>query len=370
MPLPPPVPKLDLPRSHTGPIGKDDGQQFKAVKRLGRWPIGHVYDGTVLPDGAPCTIVFPDILGGEIEAWLADMGTGRVHNEALVGLPILSFVYAGVTVDHRAFAVLPHISGLTVADRVERGGPLSPVAALQVAVVLADAISRLHTRGRVLGELRPASIYLPRTREQSLRVVDLGLPRGLFARTISPPTLDPVYASAAVRSGRPPRPVDDIFALGAVLHFVLTGNDPPTELPPDVMVFPSRQVRLGLFGAFLDGIVSTALGARVAGRSERLGDMHKMARALRGLRDLHRLSPAAQQAVLALRPEGRSPRPPPTPGEKRPGGPELLGFIESRSTRDDLPLLLSDEALESIEALSSESGRRDDDELGGAGGAQ
>jgi serine/threonine protein kinase len=355
MPQPPPVPKSTRKPRTTGllgPIEKVDGRQFRAVKRQGRWPVGNVYVGVVEPEGDPCTIVFPDLVGGEVEAWLADMQGEMKQSRLLVGLPVLSYVYAGQTVDRRAFGVLPVISGRTLVDKVGADGPLGPVAALQVAVVLADALARLHSRGRLIGEIRPSSILLPGDRSESLRVVDLGIPRGLFKRTITPPTVDPIYTSAAVREGRLPRLADDIYALGAILFYVLTGQDPPTPTVAAPHVLPSRLVRLGPFGAFIDGLVSAAMAPPGGhGLNDRLPDMGKFARALRGLRDLHRLSPSAQQTILALRPEGRGKRPPPAPGVDPAAA--SIGFIETAHTRDDLPVLLSEEALESIEALSS-----------------
>lgn len=356
MPQPPPVPKSTRKKRHTGllgPIEKVDGRQFRAARRLGRWLVGNVYLGVVEPEGDACTIVFPDLVGGEVEAWLADMEGEMKQSRLLVGLPILSYVYAGQTVDHRAFGVLPLITGRTLAEKIASDGPLGPVGALQVAVVIADAVARLHSRGRMLGELRPSSILLPGDRSESLRIIDLGIPRGLFKRTITPPSVDGIYASPAVREGRLPRAADDIYALGAILHFLLVAQDPPTPTPAAPFVLPSRVQRLGPFAAFIDGLVSAAMaGSGPHGINDRLPDMQKFARALRGLRDLHRLSPSAQQTILALRPEGRGKRPPPAPGVEH-GLPDQLGFIETGHTRDDLPMLLSEEALESIEALSS-----------------
>ncbi len=358
MPLPPPVPKSARRKRNTGllgPIDQLDERQFRAVKRLGRWPVGNVYVGVVEPDAEPCTIVFPDLVGGEVEAWLADMQVELKQTRLLVGLPVLSYVYAAQTVDHRAFAVLPVIAGRTLAEKIAADGPLSPVAALQVTVVVADAVARLHARGRTVGELRPSSILLPGDRSETLRIIDLGIPRQLFRRTITPPTVDPIYASPSVREGRLPRVGDDIYALGAILYFLLVGQDPPSPTAETPHILPSRAQKLGPFSVFIDGLVSTALSLTSNGQNERLPDMQKFARALRGLRDLHRLSPSAQQTILALRPEGRGKRPPPAPGVEPTTGAEL-GFIETGPTRDDVPILLSEEALESIEALSSAGG--------------
>lgn len=340
MPAPPPLPRGSK-RSKTpvnaGPIEAGDSKQFRAARRLGRWLVGQAFQGEIKPDGAPCTIVFPDLVGSEVEAWLADMKLELQKNRALVGLPILSWIYAGQTVDHRAFAVLPPIVGRALDAHITKQGPMEPVAALQIAVMLADAIGRLHSRGRVLGELRPSSILLPSDRTETLRVVDLGIPRQLFRHSIQPPLPDPVFASPGVRGGAQPRPADDRWAVGAILHYLLTASDPGDLLP-------SRLRPLGPFSPYLDGLVGAAMGNLEAGGMERLPDMQHLARALRGLRDLHRLSPQARQTILALRPHADAAAP----------SAASLAFIETGAgTQAELPTLLSDDLLDSIEALSS-----------------
>jgi serine/threonine protein kinase len=329
---------------NAGPIEAGDSKQFRAARRLGRWLVGQAFQGEIKPDGAPCTIVFPDLVGSEVEAWLADMKLELQKNRALVGLPILSWIYAGQTVDHRAFAVLPPIVGRALDAHVMKHGPMEPVAALQIAVMLADAIGRLHSRGRVLGELRPSSILLPSDRTETLRVVDLGIPRQLFRHSIQPPLPDPVFASPDVRGGAQPRPADDRWAVGAILHYLLTAADPAPRDGDSAAQLPSRFRPLGPFSPYLDGLVGAAMGNLDAGGMERLPDMQHLARALRGLRDLHRLSPQARQTILALRPQADAPAP----------SAASLAFIETGvGTQAEIPTLLSDELLDSIEALSS-----------------
>lgn len=342
MPKPPPVPDASAPRAGVLRPLAGSNRRFKAVRRAGRWSIGPVYAGEILPDREPCTIAFPDVVPADVEPFLAALEAEIAAGHVLAGLPVLSFVYAGQTVDRRAFVVLPPVLGRTLADKVTADGPLPPVAALQVGVVAADALTRLHARGRALGEVRPDAVLLPEDRTQPLRIVDLGIPRGLFARAINPPSPSPDYASPRVRGGAAPDPRDDIYALGALLHFLLTGRPPGRRLP-------SRLRPLGPFASFLDGLVVSALAAPESADGP-LPDMLQLARSLRGLRDLHRLSPQARQAVLSLRPEGRATRPPPVPGLPRPPD-EALGFVETEPGAAEPPAVLSEEALQSIETL-------------------
>jgi serine/threonine protein kinase len=344
MPKPPPVPELGAPKSGVLRLQSAE-RRYKAVRRAARWSMGPVYTGEVLPDRAPCTIVFPEVVGGDVEELLAGVEREIRARDVLAGLPVLSFLYAGQTVERRAFLVLPPALGRTLGDKVEADGPLKPAAALQVAVVVADALVRLHARGRCLGELRPESVLLPEDRSQPLRMIDLGVARGLFARCIAPPLPEPGYSSPRVRAGAYPDARDDVHALGALLRFLLTGRPPSERLP-------SRERPLGPFAAFLDGVVVAALSATETPAGGQFPDMLQLARSLRGLRDLHRLSPQARRTILSLLPERPGTRPPPVPG--RPAAhEEALDFVETDSgAAPEPPALLSEEALQSIETAS------------------
>jgi serine/threonine protein kinase len=329
-------------------------RQYRAVERLGRWSVGNAYIGEILPGKAPCTIIFVDVVGPEVKTFIQTVQSAIQENHLLAGLPILTFQHVGETVDHKAFVVLPRITGRSLRDYIDAAGPMKPPAALQVGVVLADMLARLHARGRVLGEIRPSSVLLPRNRAEGLRVVDFGVVRGLFEGAITPPEASKHFTSLHVRGGGEPRPVDDIYALAAVVSYLIAGVPPGKKAKVGVS--------LGPLAPFLDGLLVEALAAPDPNAGSRVQDARGFARWLRGMRDLHRLSPSAQKAVLSLRPEGKMTRPPPMPGSE-PAVAEL-GFVETASpfanipTLTEEPILLPDEALTSIEQQTIEAQRK------------
>lgn len=316
----------------------DYGRSYKAGKRLTRWPVGTVYAGEVKPSGAPCTIVFPDVLPNEVENFVRGFADEVARNRLLVGLPILGVSHVGVNLDRRAFLVLPPLADtVSVEQRVRTHGPLAPLVALQVAVMLADALGRLHYRVRAVGELRPWQVVLPAHRRETLRMFDLGVPRGLWNNTITPPRVDAHYTSPAVRAGHAPTAADDVYSVGAVLHFMLSGEPPPLTANP----FPPNRQHLGPFASFIDGLLMQALTPDPDRGAEPFEDMAAFARSLRGLRDLHRLSPTARQALLGAQGLGRGAF---DGAERMPTG--ALGFIES-----DGPSFLTQAELDAIEGF-------------------
>ena len=339
MAKPPPIPGL-LPRQPTHQAPDLGRRKYRAGRRIGRWVVGNIYSGEELVSGDPVTVLFPDVVAGEVEPFMQALTDEIGRNRLLVGLPVVGYVYVGQTVDHRVFCVLPNTEGDTLETFVRNRGTPPTVAAIQLAVLLADALMRLHYRSRFIGELRPWTVLLPSSRSEQLQVLDLGITRGLYQRTISPPRPSPNYASPNVREGGEPEVADDIYTLGALFYFALSGRHPPPHGP----ALPSQVHDLGPFSTFLDGMVAQAMAPDPEKGIDPLPDMLAFSRALRGLRDLHRLSPEGQRAVLMLRAEGRGARPPPVPGAQPP--PEsTLGFVEG-------PLVLTGAELDSIESQS------------------
>jgi len=330
-----------IPDRRGGPStrGLDDyGRSYVAGKRLTRWPVGTVYAGEVKPSGARCTIVFPDVLPNEVESFVRGFADEVARNRLLVGLPIMGVTHVGLNLDRRAFLVLPPVADAeSIEQRVRTHGPFAPLVALQIALLLADALGRLHYRVRALGEIRPWQVLLPADRRQALRMFDLGVPRGLWSHTITPPRVDAHYTAPSVRSGHAPTAVDDVYSVGALLHFMLCGDPPPPTANP----FPPNRAHLGPFASFIDGLLMQAITPDPDRGAAPFEDMRALARALRGLRDLHRLSPTARKALLDAQGLGRGQRVPPG-AERMPTG--ALGFIES-----DGPSFLTQADLESIE---------------------
>jgi len=300
MPAPPPLP--GGPRAGlavtAGPIEAGDSKQFRTAGRIGRWTVGQAFEGVIEPEAAPCVVVFPDVVGADVAPWLAAMHAEVQGNRALVGLPIAGWIYAGQTVDRRAFAVLPPLVGKALDAHVAETGPLDTLAALQLGVELADALTRAHARGRCLGELTPAAVRLPTERAERMSVIDVGAARGLFRQTIQPVGPDTRFASPHVVHGGAPRPVDDIWAVGTLLSWLLGASDEAGAPRGGV----GRNAALGAFAPHVDGVLAAARHEAGGQAARRLTEMADLARALKGVRDLYRLSPAAQQAILALRP--------------------------------------------------------------------
>ena len=137
-------------------------------------------------------------------------------------------IHAAGEVDGVAFLAMRFIEGYDLRARVRRHGPLSFDRASAVIENAADGLDAIHRGGFVHRDVKPANLLLDPSGH--LYVTDFGLAKRAFSRGGATDTgqwvgtLDYV-APEQIRGGR----IDaraDVYALGGVLHFALTGHVP------------------------------------------------------------------------------------------------------------------------------------------------
>ncbi|WP_371656519.1 MULTISPECIES: class IV lanthionine synthetase LanL [unclassified Streptomyces] len=86
---------------------------------------------------------------------------------------------------------------------------------------LLAVLDAVHARGVVVSDLKPSNVVLGE--DGTAYLVDFGVSALHGDR---PAGATPGYSMPVYRAGEPPGPADDLYALGATLHFALTGMDP------------------------------------------------------------------------------------------------------------------------------------------------
>jgi eukaryotic-like serine/threonine-protein kinase len=126
------------------------------------------------------------------------------------------------------YIVMQFVNGQSLQERVESNGPLSVAEALRIADQIASALSAAHERGLVHRDVKPANVLLEESVERVL-LSDFGL-----ARTMDDAALTrtgsvvgtPFYMSPEQAEAGTADPRSDMFSLGSVLYFMLTGLPP------------------------------------------------------------------------------------------------------------------------------------------------
>ena len=136
------------------------------------------------------------------------------------------------------FLVMEYLEGQTLAQRLEKGAlPLDQ--ALQIAIDMTDALDKAHRQGIVHRDLKPGNIMLTKA---GAKLLDFGLAKlrktGTFGATLASAAAtqsEPLtgqgtilgtvqYMAPEQLEGKEADPRTDIFALGAVLHEMVTGE--------------------------------------------------------------------------------------------------------------------------------------------------
>jgi len=140
----------------------------------------------------------------------------------------------GVTEDGLWYYAMELLLGEPLGQLVRRVGPLEPARAVHFASQAARALGEAHARGIVHRDVKPANLFVTSMggEEDFLKVLDFGVAsirheEGDTALTASGVLVGtPTYMAPEAALGAGVDARADVYALGAVLYFMLTGSPP------------------------------------------------------------------------------------------------------------------------------------------------
>ena len=259
----------------SGPGGLGRVGPYRLLRSLGDRGIGHVYLAEHDELRRPCAIKL--VRPGDRVA------TARFDREVQAAARLLhpntvSVFDFGRTGDGTAYCAMEFLPGLCVADIVGRSGPMPAGRAVFLGRQICGAIAEAHRQGFVHRDLSPSNVFVSVLggRCDVAKVLDFGVVGGVAAL----PDHDP--AASGMVAGTPEyvspeqavanRSVDgrsDIYGLGAMLYFMVTGRPPfQRETPADVLrahvsepVVPPRERRADI-PADLEAVILRCLAKR------------------------------------------------------------------------------------------------------------
>jgi eukaryotic-like serine/threonine-protein kinase len=183
----------------------------------------------------------------------------------------------GTTPDGLPYFVLEYVEGVPIDSWAETK-QLSVRGRIELFLLVCSAVEYAHAHGVVHRDLKPHNILI--TREGTPRLLDFGIATELGAGAETGSTvamMTPEYASPEQIRGEAPSPSIDVYALGVLLHRLLSGGNPyrvrtgaPHELaraiceqdperPSAILATKGERMRAALVRGDLDSIVLTAM---------------------------------------------------------------------------------------------------------------
>lgn len=197
---------------------------YRVVARLGAGGMGIVYLGVSLGGRQVAVKVLRPELSGDREF------RRRFAREAASARAVSgAFTAAVVDADTEgspAWLATAYVQGISLGDAVAEHGPLPEASALPLAAGLAEALESIHKVGVIHRDLKPSNVMLA---EDGPRLIDFGI------STVSGSSVltregqvfgTPGFMSPEQLRGDPVGMPSDVFSLGAVLVFSLTGRGP------------------------------------------------------------------------------------------------------------------------------------------------
>jgi hypothetical protein len=145
----------------------------------------------------------------------------------------------GASDDGLYYIAMEYLPGMDLATMVEQYGPLPPARAINAIMQACCALEEAHAAGIIHRDLKPHNLFMTRLNDDPdfVKLLDFGVARlrdpaaigdrltwtGIVVGT-------PKYLAPELWQGAPADERSDLYALGATLHFLVSGATPfPAE---------------------------------------------------------------------------------------------------------------------------------------------
>ncbi|HEY0135078.1 MAG TPA: serine/threonine-protein kinase, partial [Nannocystis sp.] len=266
-------------------VGTILADRYRIDRRLGAGGMGAVYAGfhVTLNKRIALKVVQPR-LGGD--ATIAQRFVQEARAASAIGHEhIVQITDFGRTADDAAFLVMEYLEGEDLSETLRREGPLPWQRVVHIGEQIAWALAAAHRQGIVHRDIKPANCYrVPREHDDDfIKVLDFGLAKVLAEQRDGESLTGtgmllgtPGYIAPELYRGLKADHRVDIYALGALMHKLLTGELPPMASGSGAADFMRNANAPG-------AVVAVLKGALAESPDERYGTAQELANALRAI---------------------------------------------------------------------------------------
>lgn len=208
------------------------------------------------------------------------------------------------------FIVMEYVDGGSLAERIAADAPIADQHVVRVGTQLLSALSAAHAVGLVHRDVKPANVLIDRA--GTVKLADFGIARR-FDEITSALTMEGMvigtraYLAPEQALGGDVGPAADLYAVGAVLFEMATGERPPMTAVGAERGADPRQIVPAIAPA-----LAVAISTALAGRAEqRFGSAAEMTIGLTIATRRHAAAvapPPARPAETAVMPAAPAPR--------------------------------------------------------------
>lgn len=226
--------------------------QYTLTRRIGAGGMGEVYLAEHQLLKRPCVVklIRPDKAGNPktlVRFQREVHATAKLSHWNTIEI----FDY-GRTGDGTFYYVMEYLPGMNLGDLVEHYGPLPPERVIYLLRQTCDALNEAHAVGLIHRDIKPANIFAAQRGGvyDVAKLLDFGLVKPLVEEEGTKLTVEgaiagsPLFMSPEQALGESrPDARSDIYSLGAVAYYLLTGHPPfESDKPLKVMFAHAHEV--------------------------------------------------------------------------------------------------------------------------------
>jgi tRNA A-37 threonylcarbamoyl transferase component Bud32 len=211
--------------------------EYSLDRELGRGGMGVVYLAREVRLARPVAIkVLPPELARRAE--LRDAFLHEAQTAARLSHPNIVPVYAAGERGGYAYIVMAYVDGITLGERIRTRGPLLPGQAARLLREVSWALAYAHAAGIVHRDVSAENILLERGTDRAI-VMDFGIASAMQTSALAADGRvmgNAHYVSPEQAAGEPVDARSDLYSLGVVGFYALTGRLPFDGPTPQAVV--------------------------------------------------------------------------------------------------------------------------------------
>src|SRR5262249_50567281 len=142
---------------------------------------------------------------------------------ARVRHPNVVTVYGADRIDGRAGICMEFVDGHTIREQIDAGSPFASGKAASVACAICSGLAAVHDAGLVHRDVKAQNVVEDRSGRTILMDLGAGLETDVFDGRLEG---TPVYLAPELLNGGRATVASDIYAVGVLLFYMLTGRYP------------------------------------------------------------------------------------------------------------------------------------------------